>query len=262
MKLQNKPAILFFDIETCLNKAYVWGCGEQYVRHGQLVPGHDRPRVICIAYAWLDGPIQTIDWGYEEQDSAKVLREFDKVLEKADFVIGKNSDRFDVKMLNSIRMLEGLPGNPSWSKYTDDLEKMMRRYFRLPSQSLDYISGQLGLGGKIKMEMSDWIDILEKTDNGKKALAKMIKYNKKDVADTRTLWKHLSEHFDSKWNQARFQGDTIACKHMNCGSTNLVPRGSIRSAGSSLYQEWRCLDCHRYAGRSNISSKGVFGSIK
>ena len=259
-----KARILCYDLETPPYQAWVWGCGEQYVRHNQLVKEHDQPGIICVTYCWMDEnkPAQCIDWGYEEQDSSRVVEEFDKIIRTADFTIGKNSDRFDTKVLNAVRMLNGLPGFPEWMGYKDDLEKQMRKYFKLPSQSLDYISGQLGLGGKIKMEFQDWIDIVEKNENGRKALAKMIKYGKKDCTDTRTLWNRLSEHFDSKWNQAKFQGDSLACKHMDCGSSNLTNRGSPRLVGATMYQEWRCLDCHRYAGRTTISKNGKYGVIK
>jgi len=258
-----KAKILFYDIETSPLQAWVWGTGEQYVGHKNLVKGHRRWGIICVTYCWNDNkPAQCIDWGYEEQDTTKVVREFDEIIKNADFTIGKNSDRFDTKMLNAARMFGGLPGMPEWTKYTDDLEKQMRRYFRMPSQSLDYISHELGLGGKIKMEMQDWIDIVEKNENGQKSLNKMIKYGKKDVIDTRTLWFKLSEHFDSKWNQAKFQEDSIACKHMDCGSLNLAPRGSERYTSTTKYQEWRCLDCNRYAGRSTISNTDKLGVIR
>lgn len=255
--MYKKPKILFYDIESAPFLAYVWGCGDQYVRHPQLKKGHDQPRVICITYCWNDNkPAQCIDWGYEEQDTKSVIQQFDEIIKQSDFSIGKNSDRFDTKMINAARMLSGLPGLPQWTKYTDDLEKQMRRYFKLPSQSLDYISAQMGLGGKIKMEFQDWIDIVEKNDNGEKALRKMIKYGKKDVTDTRTLWNKLSEHFDSKWNQAAYQGNTLACKRAGCGSLRIYINKTVY-AGKTTYYEYNCSDCGRYAGRTNIKQNGM-----
>lgn len=252
-RVKNKPRILFYDIETAPLKAWVWSTGKQYVNHKQLVKDHSRYGIICVTYCWNDNkPAQCIDWGYNEQDTGKVVKEFDEIIKTADYTIGKNSDRFDTKMINAARMFAGLPGLPQWTKYTDDLERQMRRYFRMPSQSLDYISGQLGLGGKIKMEMQDWIDIVEKNDNGERSLAKMIKYGKKDVIDTRSLWFKLSEHFDSKWNQAAYQNIDLSCKHMDCGSENIKKNGT-RMAGKTRYQEYACVDCGRYAGRSSIS---------
>ena len=128
MTNNNRAKILYYDIETTPLQAWVWGCGEQYVGHKNLVRAHSRHGIICVTYCWNDGkPAKSIDWGYEEQDTGRVIEEFDKIIKTADFTIGKNSDRFDTKMLNANRMLAGLPGIPQWTKYTDDLEKQMRK---------------------------------------------------------------------------------------------------------------------------------------
>ncbi len=143
---RNKGHILFYDMETAPLQAWVWSPGKQYVGHKQLVKDHNRYGIICITYCWNDGkPAQCIDWDYDLQDTGNVVEQFDKVLRTADHVIGKNNKRFDDKMLNAARMFAGLPGMPDWVRYTDDLEQQMRRYFRLPSQSLDYISDQFQL---------------------------------------------------------------------------------------------------------------------
>jgi len=251
---ETKASILFFDLETTPLKAYIWGCGKQVVRHNQLVAGSQQWGIICVTYCWNDGkPAKVIDWGYEEQDTGKLVAVFDEIIKQADVVIGKNNKRFDDKMLNAARMFAGLPGMPEWIRYTDDLEQQMRRQFRLPSHSLDYISGQLGLGGKIKMEFQDWIDIVEKTPNGLKAFNKMLKYGKKDVEDTRALWDILSKHFEPKFNAAAFAGIKNACKH--CASTNVRANGT-RMSGGTKYQHYYCNSCGHYAGRHALSQKG------
>ena len=118
----NKAKILFWDIETKPLQAWVWSPGKQYVGHKQLVKSYSQYGIICITYCWNDGgAVKSIDWGYEEQDTAKVVAEFDEIIKQADFTIGKNSDRFDVPMVNACRMFAGLPGLPEWVKYTDDL---------------------------------------------------------------------------------------------------------------------------------------------
>lgn len=245
----NKPKILFYDIETTPLKAYVWGLGKQVVRHNQLVDGFSQWGIICITYCWDDGkPAQCIDWGYEQQNTAWCITEFDKIINQADYVIGKNNKRFDDKMLNAARMFAGLPGMPEWIKYTDDLEQQMRRYFRLPSHSLDYISDQLGLGGKIKMEFQDWVHIVEKDPiYGKKCFNKMCKYGKKDVVDTRTIWNKLVEHFEPKFNVGTFLNRKLACKQ--CGSYDVHINKTGRVGGQVRYREYNCNSCNRYAGR-------------
>ncbi len=248
------PRILFYDIETSPLQAWLWQPGKQYVGHKQLVKNHSRWGIICITYCWNDGePAKSVDWGYREQDTKRVIEEFDKIAATADLLVGKNSDNFDAKMINSARMFADLPGNPVWAKSSDDLQKQMKKYFRMPSQSLDYYSRELGIGGKIKMEMQDWIDIVERNANGQASLDKMIKYGKKDVEDTRILWKKLSEHFDSKFNSARFQDLKVACKHADCGSTDLKISKHTMAQGNK-YREYMCNTCYRYAGRQVISS--------
>lgn len=247
----SKPKILYYDIETSPLKAWVWQPGKQYVNHKQLVKDYKQWGIICVTYCWNDGkPAGCIDWGYEEQNTAKVVEEFDEIIKQADHIIGKNNNRFDNKMINAARMFAGLPGMPDWTRYTDDLERQMRKYFRLPSQSLDYISDQLGLGGKIKMEFQDWIDIVEKNPNGLKSFNKMLKYGKKDVVDTRTLWEKLSEHFEPKFNSATYYDKSLAC--VQCGSSNVTKNGT-RCAGGVKYQRYHCGDCHRYAGKSSVN---------
>lgn len=271
---------------------YFFGLGKQVIRHNQLLPGASKWGIICINYCWLNsGIVETVAW--EPGKTLKdIIQEFDEVIREADWVIGKNSDRFDNKMINSMRMFSGLAGMPEWTKYTDDLERQMRRYFKLPSQSLDYISGQFGLGGKDKMDFNDWIDIqnymlvsemnldeIKKVTrhfvwqliaddvcdilfkskystintSGAKALNKMIQYGRKDVKDTEELWLRLSEHFEPKFNMATFKQVHTGCKH--CGSTNLGNRSGIkiRISNKTRYREMRCRDCGCYAGRQTIS---------
>lgn len=245
-----KPKILFYDIETRPLLAYIWRLGEQVVRHHQLSEHGDKYGIICISYAWNDGkPARVIHWGYNEQDSGHVVREFDKIIRQADITIGKNSDRFDVKHINTQRLLHNLPPLPEWTEYTDDLEKQLRKYFIFPSQGLDYISKELGLGGKVKMEFQDWVDIVEK--KSKKAFVKMCTYNKKDVEDTRTIWNRVKAHIKPKLNLSVFSGQ-FCCR--NCGSRNLTKAG-IKRNGRSTYQMWFCKGHNGYAGRVLIRSK-------
>ncbi len=285
-----QPKVLFFDIETILMWFRAFSPGKQYLGHKQLIPGKSTHGIICITYAWLTGPVKILQWD-PVTGQRGLIEAFDKIAETADLVVGKNSDRFDVKMINGIRALEGIPGNPTWSLSSDDLEKQMRKYFRLPSQSLDYISNQLGLGGKIQMSMSHWVHIDEymtllslqndgmddisldivsqhlfkksaciALQEGLRAFNYMCYYGKKDTADTRKLWKLLSSHFDSKFNCGKWSGG-MGCKHADCGSNDLYKNGT-RMLSSIKYQLYNCRTCGRYAGRTNLLLSGGEGVLK
>ena len=204
--MSKQPAVLFYDIETTPLVAYILRLGEQVVGHYLLVKGGEQYHIVCISYAWNDKkPARTIHWGYNEQDSGRVIKEFDEIIKKADVAIGKNSDRFDIKHINAQRFLHNLPPLPQWADATDDVEKQLRKYFIFPSYSLDYISKELGLGGKVKMEFQDWVDIVEKRSRA--SFRKMCSYNRKDVEDTRAIWERIQPHVKPKFNMATFYGD-------------------------------------------------------
>ncbi len=239
----NKPKILYYDIETTPLKAYIWRLGDQVIRHDQLVPSASMYDIICITYCYNDGkPAKHLDWGYKKQNSKKMIEEFDALINDADIVIGKNNKSFDNRHINTQRMLHGLPGIGDWSKKTDDLQTQMKKFFgkALPSQSLDYISKLLGIGGKIKMELSDWIHILEKTNED--SFNKMIEYGKKDVEDTRAVWDRVAEYIDPKFSvkevASKFAGHV--CRH--CGSSKIQSRGS-RMTTAGKVRRGQCQSC-------------------
>lgn len=282
-----KPKILFYDIETNLSQFLGFRLGKQVVRHNQLMPEDQYTPIICITYCSNNGkPAKALI--VDNHNIKKVIAKFDKICSKCDVVIGKNSDRFDNKHINTQRLLNNLPGRPDWIKYTDDLEKQFRKHFNLLSQSLDYISTLLKLGGKDKMGFDDWVSIYcyrkmqmieELTDResaqalsklefsksytevmteGRKALNKMVTYGKKDVEDTRAIWEYAEKHFEPRYNAATRFSPELRCKH--CGSRNIHKNGR-RVLGKSEYQTFFCRDHGGYAGKVLIKDENWLGKI-
>jgi hypothetical protein len=262
-KIKLPYKMLIYDCETAPLQCYVWRLGEQVVRHPQLSKGRDQYNIITIAYKWFgEKETHVLDWGYKQQNSKKMIEKFDKLVRQADVVLGKNSDSFDAKHINAQRMLHGLKPLPEWINISDDLEKQLRRYFAFPSQSLDYVSKLLGFGGKDKMEMSDWIDIVEKNGTaGLKAFAKMKKYNKKDVEDTEAVLRVVLPHVKLRKNAAAEQ-EGKGCS--TCGSMKIVPT-KIITCGQTRYQQFDCLEHEGYAGKATLrydkARHKVFGKI-
>ena|SRR3990167_5434471 len=244
---------LFYDVETSLLRFWGFKMGQQFVSHNQLDSKHSRYKIICLTYCWEGSkkPV-TLMWDYETQDDSELIKEFDKVAQEADVIIGKNSDRFDNKHINTRRMFLDLAGNTEWLKRTDDLEKHMRKQFYLPSQSLDYISQQLGFGGKDKMSFDDWVHISTKDkEHGMKAFNKMLKYNRKDVLDTMAIWNYCEKHFVPKLNLSK-TNDGIGCRR--CGGLNIIKNGKGQS-GNVIYQRYHCTDCNGSAGVRSVLGK-------
>jgi len=268
--------LLTYDIETGLLLGRCFSIGEMVMRHTQLLPVCNVTPIISIAYKWYHEDEISVLSG------ADAVEEFDKLARKADVCLGKNSNRFDVKHINTQRMMQGLKPYPEWMGQSEDIERQIRKYFKFPSYSLDYLSNLFGLGGKVKMEFSDWADIqdMQIIDriagqgafmpdcvldsisqvlfkksltrvqiDGKVAMKKMLFYNKKDVEDTEDLLVKVLPYITLKYNAAT-KKDGLACK--TCGSLNIVMSKKV-TAGQTRYQEFECLDHKGYAGRATFS---------
>jgi hypothetical protein len=259
--------LLIYDIETRLKPCLIFSLGEQVIRHNQLEAraiGQDN--IICIAAKWYNKKEIMLFHGLN------MIKDFDEQVRMADVVMGKNSDKFDAKYINTERMMQGLKPYPEWADISDDLEKKMRRYFYFPSQSLDYISKVFGTGGKVKMEFNDWVDIhnyellqqlkaphlnsevlfkksaIEIEQKGLKALKKMYFYNKKDVTDTEACLSKVLPYIKLRHNSSVNRNGS-GC--ITCGSTRLIPT-KIISTGKTKYQEFECLEHDGYGGKATI----------
>jgi hypothetical protein len=275
--------LMVYDLETIPLKSWHFGLGKQVLRHGSLDKTHRNYDVICATYCFNDGkPARALHWGHGHETSAAMLAKFDKIIKRAQdnnvIIIGKNNKRFDDKHLNTQRLLNGEPGMPDWVTHTEDLERQMRRNFYLPSYALDYFSSLLGYGGKIKMEMSDWIHIVEYKRlkqliqiigeeaaqkasmhlfgreyldvlrEGRIALNKMVEYGKKDSEDTRDLIIKVAPHCQFKSNIQQWKG-ILRCKNPLCGSDQLKQNGTRVISGNS-WQTFYCNAHGGYAGRA------------
>lgn len=263
--------MLIYDIETGLMKARLFRLGEQRIGHNQLDPTHNEHSIICIT-AKFYGKAKI--YKFQGEDA---VEQFDKLARTADVCLGKNSDRFDVKHINTARAMQGLKPYPEWMDTNDDLEKQLRKHFAFPSQSLDYISKIIGTGGKEKMEFDDWAKIQDYTDllkiqenvsisakelnhlslvlfkkkaskvdaDGYKALKKMVHYNVKDVLDTEAVLVKFLPYVKLRHNAATRQ-EGQGC--IICGSLDLMPL-KIIFKGKVKYQQFECLAHNGYAGK-------------
>lgn len=240
-----KPRVLFFDIETSPILAYIWRTGNKIsVDHSQIKKGQ-YTKIICICYKFLgEREVHSLDFGLNKQDSSAMIEKFTKIIESADIVIGHNADEFDIKHLNSQRLILGQePIN--WPTSEDTL-KQFRKYFAFPSYRLDYLSKTLVGAGKDKMYFQDWVDIIE--NKKATALAKMIRYCKKDVRRLEQIFSAASKFFTPKVHRGLLMGkEKTSCPH--CGSDKVHSHG-IRATLAAKYQRLKCYMCgHWFKGK-------------
>ena len=233
-----KPKILIYDIETKPIKAWIWRPGTKInVSHDMIVDGQQTD-IICICYKWHgEKKIHSLDWGLKKQDSSKMIEEFTKLIESADVVLAHNGDGFDLKHINTQRLLKGQP--PIAWPTSEDTLKMIKKHFNFPSNRLDYLSRTLVGGGKDRMIFRDWVDIVEY--KSQKALNKMLKYCKKDVELLDKVFSKIKPYVNLKMNRSILvNGHRDGCP--NCGSTNISKRGFLTTK-AGRYQRYQCQDC-------------------
>jgi len=90
---------LFFDIEVSPNIGLFWQSGYK------LNIGHDsiikERAIICICYKWENQKtVHSLKWD-EKQNDKQILKQFIKIIDSADEVVGHNGDNFDIKWIRT-----------------------------------------------------------------------------------------------------------------------------------------------------------------
>lgn len=292
-----------FDIETTLSEFYSFSTGKQVLRHSALIKPHKPTDIISISYMKTgDKKATVLSWGFKGESSKEMLRKFDEVLRKAQdegyWIFGKNNKSFDEKHVNFLRMYYKLPPLVNWTKYTGDLQVMLKQNFRVLSQSLDWWSTVLGYGGKQHTEFQDWVKIAKLKQyyiykdlvggkaarkvmeyeyqqplkelllEGNNSLALMIDYNAKDVEDTMNVLLRVAPYIELKnpmisdRPKAKKLKDPSHLSCITCGTKGSLvmngPRGN--------YQQLLCKACPptkegypAYGGRVIITKSGKLG---
>jgi len=231
--------VLFLDIELSPSVVGAWGLWKQNINIDAIL---EDSRVLTWAASW-EGDDHVL---YSEglNDHAGMIRGVHKLLDEADYVVGYNTDRFDLKILNQEFLEAGLP--PPSPYKSIDLLKIVKKNFRFTSNKLDYITGKLGLGNKIKHRGYQlWLDCMA----GKRsAFKEMSTYNIQDVIILERLFYKLTPWIHNI-NRATATGKYV-CTH--CGGTHLQKRGPrITLAGS--YTRLQCQDCGGWSSETKLN---------
>lgn len=224
--------ILFLDIETTPNLAYVWGLWNQNVSINQMV---NSTEVMCFGARWY-GQRKVHFRSIHHDGKVEMLKAIHELLNEADAVVGWNSAAFDMKHLRR-EFVENDMLPPSPSKDID-LMKVARQQFKFPSNKLDYVAQKLGIGAKVKHSGFElWINCMA---GDEKSWREMKKYQIQDV----NLLVDLYEKF-LPWIKTHppHLADGLSCP--NCGSGHLQSRGLART-NSGAYQRYQCQNCGKW----------------
>lgn len=246
--------VLLVDIETSPNLGYVWGKWEQ-----DVIDFHQEWFMLCFAYKWLGEKrtrsVALPDFnGYkkDKMNDKKLLFCLRAILDKADFVIAHNGDKFDFTKINTRLVFHGF--TPPAPFQTVDTCKVARAKFGFNSNKLDDIGRYLNLGRKIHhIGFPMWLGCM----SGDEASWKMMrKYNEKDVDLLELVYMKLRPWMTNHPNFNVITGELDACPR--CRFPKLMKRGfSITKTG--VKQRYQCCDpkCGAYSHGKSSSIRNI-----
>lgn len=224
---------LFFDVETSYYQGWFWGTGRRVSISADQILKHQA--IICLCYKWEgQNKVHSLEW--KKGDDSKLVKDFIKVIVEADEVVGHNSDRFDLKKFRTRCILSGVRSLPQFK--TIDTLKIARKEFAFPSNKLNDLSKYLGGDGKMETGgIILWHKVI--LLNCKKAMAKMVKYCKKDVLETESLYQKIVGFSTPKTNVAvKNGGDKADCPY--CGSDQTRIKDRVVSVAGTIKIRMSC----------------------
>lgn len=232
-----KPKILIFDEETSHNLGFFFGVREVDI-HPENILIHWY--IFCISYRWYGqkkiNNISITDFPLfkkEKHSDIELLKAFSKILNEADYLVGHNIDRFDVRKFNARLVMNGLP--PTKHTKTLDTLKMARRYFGFNHNSLGAVAVALGYKGKIQNEKGLWLKCFHGCT---KSFKKMIRYCNNDIDINTFVFEKLMPFVKS----AMISKKSVAqCQNEICRSYDVQWRGSRN--GFKIFQ---CKFCKKW----------------
>jgi hypothetical protein len=183
-------------------------------------------------------------------DDSRIMKNLWILLDNCNICIGHNSDKFDLKKINTRFLIHGL--QPPSPYRTIDTLKVARNIFGFSSNRLDAINKQLGLPCKTETNMKLWVDCMK---GDEKALNKMEQYNRNDVAILEQTYIKLRPFIRGHVNLGVYEDKEYCCP--NCASTKLELTDKQFTTQSIVYSVYRCKECGALA-----RSKKGFKSIK
>lgn len=250
--LYPKPVrLLYYDIETAPLLTFLWSLRQKH-HSAEMVEADTF--LLSWAAKWSDGETvhsRVLSPGEAKtQDDSRLVGELAELVKKADYVVAHNGDRFDLPMLNGRLLTLGM--DPVGAVQSIDTLKLARSTFRLASNKLDYLAQTLGLGEKHTTDFDLWRQCYR---GDKKALSRMVDYNRNDVVLLERVFHALKPHVKGLprlWDATDWRQEFCPA----CGSKEKVKDGFHRTKANT-FQRYRCRNSE--CGRRYRSWQAVGG---
>jgi predicted PolB exonuclease-like 3'-5' exonuclease len=250
--MKNKINRLIWDIETSPCIGMFWRPGWKVsISHDNIIK---ESAIICICYKWEgEKKVHSLEWN--DGDDKALCEQFLEIANQADELIAHNGDKFDLPWLQARCIYHGLDPTPIFN--TVDTLVIARRRFKFNSNRLDYLGKHLLGEGKIETEFGLWKAIL--LENCSKAMAKMVRYCKKDVELLERVWHKLQPYHKPKTHVGRLNGrDKWTCPFT--GSENVIKSKTRFTAAGARQHQMYSKEANAYYTISERSFKDYIES--
>lgn len=227
--MNDKPRILFLDIETKPAIVASFGIRDQHIGHKQILKDGG---VICVGVKWAgERKVRVLsDW---EHGHREMLAQVHAMLCEADAVATYNGAAFDLPKLQGEFLLAGMKPVPPLTQI--DIYKAVKKLGYICNK-LDYIAPLLGLGGKVKHEgLELWLKVM---DGDAAAQKRMARYCAGDVRLTEQVYERVRPYIANHPSLGFVS--PIACGA--CGGTRTQKRG-VRRTKAMLIERIQCIGC-------------------
>lgn len=231
--------ILYVDIETSPNLGYVWQMFKANLGLNQI---KEHMHVMSFSAIWNDDDdSQVMYFENRKENDKQITKQFLKLLDEADFVVGHNVEAFDCATMCGRALVHGLKP-PSPYKVIDTW-KVAKKEFRFVSNSLAYLCEVMDIPHK-KLQHKDFpgFELWQQCLLGdEEAWKEMKRYNIWDTLSVRDVYKAMRPWIRNHPNMGIYmEQDVPVCP--KCGSKHLQRRGYyLTNVGK--YQRYVCLDC-------------------
>lgn len=252
----NTAKILVFDVETSLIpvKGGLFRAGQQYISP-EILDG--LPNMITWSAKWLLSKNVMHDKLTSKEainrDDARITKSLWELIREADIVIAHNGDRFDIPMMNTRFLINGL--TPPESYISIDTLKSARKHLKLPSNKLAEIAKNFNKTNKIETNRELWENVLL---GYIEAINEMQDYNDQDVLTLEEIYLLFRPWIKPHPNVSIFM-DSNEPRCIYCGSKNVLPTDGYYYTSVSKFAEYRCSDC---GGISRAGSNEIEKDIR
>lgn len=251
--MKPQPKILYWDIETSMMLAGVFGLYQQDINYGSVVQDWF---IFSAQWAWNDGKIESISivddpkrFKKDHTDDYIVVKKIHEVLSKADMIVHHNGDKFDLKKFNARAISHGL--EPVGETPCFDTLKEARKKFKFTSNRLGDLCEYLEVDHRkgTTSIRNAWV---KATLGGKMAIRDIVKYGRKDIPTLRDLYKKLRPFAKTHPNLNVICDTDDKCPR--CLSDSFS-KAKAKITPTRKIEQMKCNDCGTHSNNNTILHK-------